>query len=276
MLNFPSDPHHLECSYRKGDRVSHRKITALLFLIAFASSLRASPPIGAVVQTWHYDPLTNIVTLKIVNTSHKDITAYNIAIKETYADGHADSHELLCEYLGRIVLVQEVQGTADEANIRKLFGDGLLHPGESRDELVPVQPGLKDFEAVIDVVAYADQTAEATNNDGLQRLLEERRVSVASAQVADEIIKAALADPNDADPAATAATKLQDRITVWKAQQHTILDFDTGVVQGVVADLKAMSAHPNKDALQQYVDKEEARVATASPHVNLTKVGGPQ
>ena len=52
------------------------------FVIALAlgasTSLLAAPPIGAVVQTWNYDPKTNSVTL---NTSQKDITAFNIVIK---------------------------------------------------------------------------------------------------------------------------------------------------------------------------------------------------
>src|SRR6266446_10483405 len=197
----------------------------MLMLAMQVVPLRASPPIGAVVQTWHYDAATNTVTATVVNLSHKDITAYNISIKETYADGHVNSHELLCEYAGRMVFVQEVKGTPDEADIRKQFGDGLFHPGESRNEIIGVQPGLTDFQAVVDVVAYADQTADATNNDGLQRLLTHRKATVASTHLANEIIKAALADPNDADPAATAATKLQERITLWNAQPHTTPDF---------------------------------------------------
>jgi len=68
-----------------------------------STSLHASPPNGAVVQTWSYDPRTNTVTLKIVNTSHKDITAFNIAIKETYANGHVEEHEMLEELVGKIV-----------------------------------------------------------------------------------------------------------------------------------------------------------------------------
>jgi hypothetical protein len=243
-------------------------------------SLRASPPTGgAVVQTWHYDPQANFVTATVANVSHKDITAYNVSIKETYADGHVNSHELLCEYAGRIVFVQEVKGTADEADIRKQFGDGLLHPGESRNEIIGVQPGLKDFAAVVDVVAYADQTAEATNNNGLQRLLEERKASVASTQMANEIILAALADPNDADPAATAAKEIQDRITVWKAQKHTTVDFEPGVAKGVIEELRAISSHPLTDkrkALTQYLTKGKKRLATFSPYAQLTKIGGPQ
>jgi len=261
--------------------VPRRTIITLLSLLAFvfASSLRASPPIGAVVQTWHYDPITNIVTLKIANMSHKDITAYNISIKETYADGHVNTHELLCEYAGRMVLVQEFKGTPDEAEIRKQLGDGLFHPGESQDEIIGVQPGLQNFEAVIDVVAYTDQTAEATNNAALQRLLEGRRASVASTRMANEIMQAALADPNDADPAATAAKKIQGRIAVWNAQTHSTVDFEPGVAKGVVDELGAISSRPltdRRNALTQYLTRSEKRLAMFSPHAELSKIGGPQ
>jgi hypothetical protein len=251
-------------------------VTALLFIVI---PLRASPPIGAVVQTWHYDPQTNMVTTQIVNVTNKDITAYNISIKETYADGHVNSHELLCEYAGRMVFVQEVKGTADEADIRKQLGDGLFHPGESRNEIIGAQPGLQNFEAVVDVVAYTDQTAEATNNAALQRLLEERKASVASTQMANEVIQAALADPNDADPAATAAKRIQDRITVWNSQKHTTVDFEPGVAKGVIEELRAISSHPltdKRNALTQYLTKSEKRLAMFSPHAELTKIGGPQ
>jgi hypothetical protein len=225
------------------------------------------------VQTWHYDPQTNMVTLQIVNASHKDITGYNIAIKETYADGHVDNHELLSDFVGHLKFIQEIKGTADEARIRKDMGDGLFHPGEIRNELVGVQPGLKDFQAVIDVVAYADQTSEATNNDGLQRFVGHRKADVASTQIADEIIKAALADPKDPDPAATAAIKIQDRITVWKAQQHTSLDLEIGTLRGVVDELKRISLHSTnkRDALNQYLAKSEQGIATLSPHTELPK-----
>jgi len=261
--------------------MTHRKsvfrclVLPLLFSVcAFASaqSLRASPPIGAVVQTWHYDPLTNTVTAQVVNGSHKNITGYNISIKETYADGHVNKHEMLFDYVGRLSLIQEMQGTADEANIRKQFGDGLFHPGETRNEVFGVQSDLKNFEAIVDVVAFADQTAEATNNEGLQRLLTHRRATVASTEAADDIIKAALADPSDADPAATAAGKLQAQIALWKAQHTT--DFESGEVQGMVAELNGISARQDKrNALQRYLAKRGARVATLLPHTKLAKTG---
>jgi hypothetical protein len=249
----------------------------LMLFLVLAVPLRASPPIGAVVQTWHYDPQANIVTAQVVNVSHKDITGYNISIKETYADGHVSSHELMTDTAGALAFIQEVQGTANEDNVRKQLGDGLFHPGESRKEIIGVQPGLRNFEAVVDVVAYADQTAEATtNNDALQRLLSHRKVTLTSRQAANNIIKAALADPNDSDPAATAAKKIQDRITVWNAQKHTTLDFEPGEAQGIVDELKGISSQQLTDkrhGLAQYLAKSERRITTLSPHANLTKIG---
>ncbi len=120
--------------------------------------------LGVVIESWHYDPLTNIVTLKVVNTSHRDITAFNIAIKETYADGRVEQHEMLEEFVGKILAAKQLQGTLQGEAFRKQFGDGAFHPGESRDEIMGVQPGLANYQAVIDVVTYIDGTAEATNN----------------------------------------------------------------------------------------------------------------
>ena len=58
-------------------------LTFLVSACAFAvQSLLASPPNGAAVQTWHCDPLS---------------IAFNITIKETYARGSVEEHEMLEE-----------------------------------------------------------------------------------------------------------------------------------------------------------------------------------
>ena len=248
-----------------------------LAVLCIVSVPAALPQVkGAVVQSHEYDATNNIVTAYIVNTSGKNITAYNISIKETYADGHVNSHELMADTSGVLAVLQEIQGTADEDNFRKQSGEGLLHPGASRKEIIGVQPGLQNFEAVIDVVAYADQTAEATNDDGLQRLVSHRKGSLTSRQVANDIIKGALADPKDPDPAATAAQKILDRVAVWKAQKHTTIDFEPGEAEGIVNELKAMSSRQltdKREVLTQYLAKSEKRIATLSPHAFLTKTG---
>ena len=255
-----------------------RYSAVLLCILIFAHSLWASPPIGAVVQTWHYDPLTNSVTLKIVNTSHKDITAFNIAIKETYADGRVEEHEMLEELVGKILAAKEVQGTPQEEFFRKQFGDGAFHPGEVRDEKLGVQPGLTNYQAVIDVVTYIDGTAEATNNDALQRIVDERKAAVASKKMASDIIKSALGDPSDAAPSVTAARKIQDQATVWRTRSHTSIDLDPVVLESLAAELRAVSSHSinKRDALKQIADREDAKISILAIHAAVVKTGGPQ
>ena len=124
-----------------------------------------------------------MVTVTVANVSHKDITASNLSVKETLADGSINSSELLADYVGRIALVKEAQGTPDEASIRKQFGDGLFHPGETLEEMVGVQPGAKDIQVVVDSVTYADHTNESTNVDGLQRIISHRKLGLRRSQL---------------------------------------------------------------------------------------------
>jgi hypothetical protein len=257
-----------------------------VFVIALAlgasTSLLASPPIGAEVQSWNYDPTHNppLVTVKIVNNSHKDITAFNITIKETYADGRVDKHEVLEELLGKILRAKELEGdrSSGAEDFRKLEGDGAWHPGEVRDEQLPVQPGLTDYQAVIDVVTYMDGTADSTNQAALGRIIDERQATLASQKIAIEIIQAALADPNETDPSMTAAKKIQDRATIWRAQQHTKLDLDAWRLESIANEIRIVSSRNvnKRDALKQVLDKEEAKLSIISVHATPPKTGGPQ
>jgi hypothetical protein len=207
------------------------------------------------------------VTLKIVNISHKDITAFNIAIKETYANGRVGEHEMLEELVGKILAAKELQRTAQEESFRKQFGDGAFHPGEVRDEKLPVQPELTNYQAVIDIVTYIDGTVEATNNAALERIVDERKAAVASKKIATEIIKTALADPNDTDPSMTAARKIQDQATVWR-RSHTKMDLDPVVLESIANELKTVSSRNvnKRDTLKQLVDREEAEISMLSVH----------
>ena len=208
----------------------------------------------------------------------KHITAFNISIKETYANGHVSKHEVLEEFLGKIIALKEVQGTAREANFREYYGDGMLDAGAVWDEKLPVQAELTDFQAVVDVVTYVDGTAESTNDDALGRIIEERQATVDSGEIAIEIIKSALADANDTTPAMTAARKIQDRAIVWKAQQHTKLELNGVYLESIANELKALSPRNvnRRDALQQIVNREEAEMSVRSVHAALVKTGAPQ
>ena len=254
-----------------------KRLPYLMVMLFLVVPLRASPPIGAVVQSWHYDPNTNMVTAQIVNTSHKDITAFSITITETYADGRVEKHELMEELVGKIIAAKELQGTAGEELFHKMYGDGAFHPGTVWDEKSPVQPGLKDYQAVIDVVAYSDGTADATNDAALERIIDERKVAVASRKMVTEFIKTALADPNDPDPCTTATGKMQAQAAARKGL-HTKMDINPMLLELTASELKTVcSRNVNKrDALKQFGDREDAKIPILSVHAALTKNGDPQ
>src|SRR5207247_6756795 len=128
-------------------------------------------------------------------------------------------------------------------------------------------------------VTYMDVTAESTNDDALGRIVEERQATVDSKKIATEIIKTALADANDTNPSMTAARKIQDRATVWKAQ-HTKLDLDDIYLESIANEVKAVSSSSGivnrRDALKQIVNREEARMSLLSVQAALVKTtGGP-
>jgi hypothetical protein len=127
-------------------------------------------------------------------------------------------------------------------------------------------------------VTFIDGTAEATNNDALGRIVEERQATVASQKIIIEIIQTALADPNDTDPSVPAANKIQDRATIWKAQQHTKIDLETVPLESMADEIKIVSSRSvnKRDALKQLLNREEGRLSLLSVHAALVKTGGPQ
>src|SRR5260370_24659932 len=95
-----------------------KTIITMLVPVVFAfgawaqnSPLRASPPIGAVVQTWHYDAKANTAIITLVNTTQKDILACDLSITETFADGSSDSHEVMIDLLDRMFNAHLATGT---------------------------------------------------------------------------------------------------------------------------------------------------------------------
>jgi len=255
----------------------------MLFLatfLAMLAPLRASPPIGAVVQTWRYDPASSNVILRIVNTSGKDITAWTIKLKETYDNGQINEHEYSSDILALMLTVQQNSGTMDGENLRRQFGNGTFQGGTSRDEKIPVAHPVKDCEAAITVVLYADKTAEATNHDALDRAMSARKVAATTMQTASNIIKKALA--TSATPEVDAAAQLSALETQWKSQRHTSYDLDTGVLEGVIRSIKAapqVAAAQNitiKQHLTDYLIEHDKRASALSDHSKLRVVGGAQ
>jgi hypothetical protein len=192
----------------KETSLSQRKaiITLLsLFLFAFSTSLRASPPIAAVIQTSHYNPQTNIITLRVNNTGSKDITAINFAISATYPTGNGGAASFGYSF-------DFVDGIIASIEHGYEIAPGARHgiaPGEFRDLDVPVSPPIASFRATVDMVIYADGAADVQNRMAFNRIMLQRKGEMLALEKANQLLAAALADPNIEHPSATVAAQLK-------------------------------------------------------------------
>src|SRR5258708_7804475 len=179
---------------------------------------------GVVIESWHYDPSLKAVILHLVNHSKKDVTAFNISIAEKYADGSTDhtdgtpsdihDHQMMEDMLGRMINIQMgvvshgggtlVMGPARDvgAMLRQgVSANGTFAAGTSRDYPDLVSKDVSDIDAVVDVVAYADGTAQVQNNDrAFRNLLAERKGPLLAMEKVVEVIKQVLADPMVTNP----------------------------------------------------------------------------
>ncbi len=247
-----------------------RTIIILLFLLVFAfgawaqnSPLRASPPIGAVVQgPPHYDTAKQIVTFNLLNTSHKDISAYSMMVRVTHPDGTASTWEYGGDFLPFMVAT----------------GKGALTPGAIFTTEVPLgQQEVQTASATVDVVVYADDTADVLNEQVFQSIASARKGRVLGLQKANELLQNALADPNDPHPSITVTAKLKALAKQYETNPPKghedegvgLLDAATNISN---APKSPAGRSEKEDAyLQALVKRLQDHISLMLPHTQLTK-----
>jgi len=238
-------------------------------------SVPALPQVkGAVVLSRDYDAAKNTVTLHILNTSGKDITAFSIKIKETYG-ANVNEHEYSTDTVGLMLNIQDLAGTPRGEQLRQQFGNGTFQSGTNRDEVMPVQPGLTNYEAALDTVIYADKTAETTNWEALDRALNARKAFASTMRMTNEIIKKALANAQDTAPQETAAKEIEQLRRTWEAHHHQE-NLNAGALQAVLNDLKNSPPQDTAVFLSDYVTKKDRRAAVLLEHAAPKVEGGGQ
>jgi hypothetical protein len=239
-----------------GNMIKRLPYLIALLLAGLAVPLRASPPIGVVVQTWHYDPQTRIVTVRIANTSDKDITAFNLSVTEKYADGTVNSSEKMTDYLPLMATIQQFQAEGLSPQ-----GNGTFPAKTSRDVTFPVAKDPKDVLIAVDMVAYADHTADVTNERAFTHLLSSRKELVLATQQANQVIKDALTTPNPKDAAVKELKRLAD---VARSGGRNLAE----------ATLRShMQSAQQAPDLGKLIKDGESRIAVYTSHTQVVKGG---
>jgi hypothetical protein len=218
---------------------------AVLFLLCCTGVAQSAPIAGLVVQGTDYDSATKVTIVHLLNTSKKEITAFELAIRVVQPDG--------------------TLGAAGNSVGQDLLGQPGIAPGATRDEKV-TQVG--EVRASVSMVVYSDDTAETTNPYSVARIMSERQGSVDGMQKVNEILAKNMTSAN---PAQDAARELQQELAnttdatsaSYRAQLQIAIKNLSHRQPDRAAELRAMSA---------VVEGHKEEIVKVSAHTQLKEV----
>ena len=184
------------------------------------------------MHQWRYDPKSQTVFVPIANDSKKPITAFNLSLKVT--SGGAVSEYQSCRDFLSVGLLQERFKDAPNG----AFGTADIPPGGRYEEKLAVPSDFENISVVLDMVAFSNRTAEATNVPALERLVQKRKAIAASIEKASGVASAA------PDTAVNEVHKVKEN---WRAQEHVTLTEDESQYTIIEQDLKQTPAESHKD-----------------------------
>lgn len=240
----------------------------------------------AVAVTWNYYPQPKMLVLHLTNISGKDITAYNLTVRNKYADGTQDDPccgvQSSSELLGGLIAAQMAKGTPSEEIVER--GNNTFAAGTTRDQTVPESKDIIGVEAVVDVAVYADGTKDVQNDGALMRIWAGRQRQLLALQKVNQFIQSSLADQTE-HPAAAALTELADysaqmtKYTVEQVGKAQAYDFQQGIemyLQNGIQTLRSMQQPRGKtterERLKEYAESLEKEIDLMSPHCALVTI----
>jgi hypothetical protein len=198
----------------------------LLGSISCTAQINNAAKVGAAVENIRLEDGSKVAFIRIVNNSDKDITAFNLSIDVTFKNGKASHFEHMTDFLPGIIS----------------GGREALHPGNSYEVRIDIQAGteLLSASAKLDVVAYADLSADVDKNqDALVRLVGARKSDALAQERSAEIINAAAADTVSPDPVGLAIRQLRQVAEQIKGRSTELSETKLG---SIIADLENRSA----------------------------------
>jgi len=247
----------------------------MLFLAMLTVPLRASPPIGAVVQDSHYDSAKSQLTVRVLNASKKDITAIALTVFITHPNGAEVSFWWSTDFVWGIIYSAEA-GYETEPGESHGFGAGT-----SRDLNIPLSPPGVSYRATVNVVIYADGTADVMDKVAFKSLVMHRKGWLVGMQKANELLEKALADPDDPHPSKTVEAQLKILANVLDADQDKNTDDPASYEGSALLDAAQNIRNTPKDPagrsagedehLRMIIKTYENHASLLSPHAAVVE-----
>lgn len=178
-----------------------RFLPVLVLLLALSTTAQTGPKNslnGATATVSDLDLTHDRATIEVLNQSDKDITAFSVAIEEVLQDNRVIHSEQMTDYGSFLTARGEV-----------------LHPGETSTQQVQFSSQSSNpvvsVRATVVALVFADQTAQASNSDALNRISDHRLSMALMARTSVEAVTSALAATSE-HPGALAGSIIRDRI----------------------------------------------------------------
>jgi hypothetical protein len=253
-----------------------------------SGSAQARAQNGPVALTWDYYAPTKTLVFHATNNSGKEIAGYYISIQYRLRDGTWDKPSLWGSVQDMMDMIVAIQMARDPASYERRMQEQGLGPfaaGTTRDVILN-NINSADVKATADPIFYSDGSFEKQDENEFKRFLSRRQGELLGNQKAIKIIRAALADPTNEHPVATAISALAEA-----AAEEMARNFDGpydpahnvgGLLQGSISMLRVIQEQAAKNTgtpsevgktererLIQYIEKQEKRVELMTPQCHL-------
>lgn len=248
-----------------------RHLAAACMLLAFPSGAAAGPPRGATIRDARLNSNGNSATIRIVNSSNKDISAYVISVNVGYANGETNYSELLVDLLPLMM-------TKLEESAASSLRDGAFRAGETRSEVAAFKADPRNPAARVDAdvvaVVYSDQTAEAQSEGALSRIVAVGNGIALARRESADIINRSLGDAEEAHPSAAAAAGVRKLLLHEKKEHSGELQTELLAILDDLQrapDISLQSGTSERDYLSQYAASAAQRATIALAHARIRR-----
>lgn len=236
-----------------------------LFLPTIHAQSR-SPKMGVVIQSTEEDKSTT--TVHLLNSSDKEVTAFNLSVQQTLPDGKtftpsAHTEDMLGAYLFK----------------GKAFSPNSTFDVQIGKTLMQI-PKPVDETLVVDVVIYSDGTAQVQNQDRFKDIMDQRTASFRTLEKVNDAIEKVLADPSDEHPTASVVARLKAMLDEDQKKADTA---NKNVIQGggapgeaqLESEIRNFTRFVNRNQeapLDEMLQHNKSELAKLAPHINVIEI----
>jgi hypothetical protein len=230
----------------------------LAFAVRASGQAQVQKPVPVAV-TWTYDTQQEMLNLRLVNDSGKDITAYSMTITRRYSNrsaGYTDGSPSVSE-------------TMEETGF---INGAVFAAGTSRNQHMPEPKDITDVNVVVDMVVFADATAYVKNERAFKQLMAMRKGQLMAKQKVDAVLKRAVTEPSPIFAALAELTPLLvDALGKNRTPENPENNQQNEFQNDVQNFRSKQEANINeREFVTQYAEELEKRIAVMKPHCEIT------